>query len=61
MGSEYARISSLDRENLLKLILLSFIASSREKSITPELIAVVHPRDYERTNLLEIEAFLRTL
>jgi len=61
MGSEYARISTLDREHLLKLILLSFVACSRERSIAPELIAVIHPRDYDRINLLEVEAFLRAL
>jgi hypothetical protein len=61
MGAEFARISNLDREHLLKLILLSFVACSRDRPITPELVAVIHPRDFERVNLLELEAFLRAL
>jgi Domain of unknown function (DUF6430) len=61
MGSEFARISNLDREHLLKLILLSFVACSRDRPIAPQLIAVIHPSDYERVNLLEVEAFLQAL
>jgi hypothetical protein len=61
IGAEFARITCLDRESLLKMILLSFVARSREDPVCSELVLVVHPRDYEKINILEVEAFLRTL
>jgi len=61
IGSELARINCLDRESLLRMILLSFAARSREDPVCRKLVVVVHPKDYDRINMLEIEAFLRTL
>jgi hypothetical protein len=43
VGSELARISCLDRESLLRVILLSYVAQSREELVSKELIVVIHP------------------
>lgn len=61
IGSGLARIDELTREALLKLILISFLARSRETPICHELCVVIHPDDLETVDLLEIGAFLRTL
>jgi hypothetical protein len=61
IGTELARINCLDRESLLKMILLSFVAQSREEVVCRELIVVIHPKDYQRINILEVAAFLRQL
>jgi hypothetical protein len=61
VGSELARVNCLDRESLLRMILLSYVARSREDPVCKELIVVIHPRDYARINMLEMDAFLRTL
>ncbi|WP_217210615.1 macro domain-containing protein [Streptomyces sp. AC550_RSS872] len=61
IGSELARVSCLNRESLLKMITLSFVARSRQNPVCKELRIVVHPKDFEHINMLEVDAFLRTL
>jgi hypothetical protein len=61
IGSGLARIDALDREALLKLIVISFLAHSRETPISHELRIVIHPDDLHTIDLLEINAFLRAL
>ncbi|MCD0448316.1 DUF6430 domain-containing protein [Actinocorallia sp. API 0066] len=61
VGSELARINCLDRESLLRMILLSFVARSRQGIFCKELRIVVHPKDFDQLNMLEVAAFLRTL
>jgi hypothetical protein len=61
IGAEYARINCLDRDSILKMLLLSFVARSREQPVCSELVITIHPRDLEKVNLLEVGAFLRTL
>jgi hypothetical protein len=61
IGAEFARISCLDRDSLLKMILLSFVARSRENPVCRELTVVIHSRDYEKINLLEVDAFLQSI
>lgn len=61
VGSELARIDCVDRESLLKMILLSFVSRSREQVVCKELVVVVHPPDLEKINMLEIQAFMNTL
>ncbi|MEU2869808.1 macro domain-containing protein [Streptomyces olivoreticuli] len=61
VGSELARVSCLDRESLLKMILLSFVARSRQSLVSKELRVIIHPKDHHHINMLEVEAFLRTL
>lgn len=61
VGSELARISCLNRESLLKMVMLSFVARSRQNLICKELRIIIHPKDYQHINMLEVAAFLRTL
>ncbi|MGC5011987.1 macro domain-containing protein [Streptosporangium sp. DT93] len=61
MGAELARVHSLDRENLLKVIILSFIAHSRTQPICRKLTVVIRPEDAEKVDLLEMQAFLAAL
>jgi hypothetical protein len=61
IGSGLARIDELDREALLKLVLISFMARSRETPICHELRVLIHPADLGTVSLLEIDAFLRAL
>ena len=56
-----AGMDYLDQDSLLRLILMSFIARSREGAICRELRVVVWAADLERINMPEVAAFLRTL
>jgi transcriptional regulator with XRE-family HTH domain len=61
MGSGLARIDTLDRGNLLRLILLSFVSYSRLRLICHELRIVISPGDVHRVNLVGLRDFLETL
>ena len=61
VGTGLARIDFLDRETILRLILLSFVSRSSERRICQELRIVLRPSDLERINLPEVGAFLRSL
>lgn len=61
IGSELARVGSLDRTSLIKMIALSFVASAREEVVSRQLTIVVHPKDRPHVNLLDVETFLRSL
>ncbi len=61
VGSELARINCLDRESLLKMSLLSFVSRSREELICKDFTVIIHPKDHDKINMLEVEAFLRSL
>lgn len=61
IGSDLARGVHLDHENLVKLILLSFVARSRRGILCKELAIVIHPKHLQNINMLEIEAFMRRL
>lgn len=61
VGSGLARLDFLDRESILRMILLSFVARSREVQICRELRIVIWPPDLEKVDMLEIAAFLRTI
>ena len=61
IGSALARVDALDRAGLLKLVLLSFVAASRNAVVTSALTIVVRPDEFAQLDRLEIEAFLRSL
>ncbi|MGA4992210.1 macro domain-containing protein [Nonomuraea bangladeshensis] len=61
IGSGAARIDQLDRDALLKLILMSFLAHARELPICKDLRVIIHPGDVHALDLLELAAFLRSL
>lgn len=60
LGSGLARVDTLDRGNLLRLILLSFVSYSRQRLICHELRIVVLPGDVARVDLAGFGDFLRT-
>lgn len=61
VGSGLSRIRALDRNNLARLILLSFVAHSRQAPVSAELRLVIHPDDVPRMDLIALDAFLRSL
>jgi transcriptional regulator with XRE-family HTH domain len=61
MGSGLARIDTLDRGNLLRLILLSFVSYSRQRLVCHELRIVIPPGDVHRVDLAGLKDFLETL
>ncbi|MFE0510803.1 macro domain-containing protein [Streptomyces sp. NPDC058964] len=61
VGSGLSRIDHLDRDSLLRLILMSFVARSGEGAVCRELRLVVRPADLERIGMREVAAFLRRL
>jgi transcriptional regulator with XRE-family HTH domain len=61
MGSGLARVDTLDRENLIQLILLSFVAYSRHQLICHDLRVVIFPDDVRQVDPANLRAFLQTL
>ncbi|WP_436494489.1 macro domain-containing protein [Actinokineospora sp. HUAS TT18] len=61
VGSDLAKIDTLDRASLIRLIALSFIARSRTSVVSRELTIMVHPADVEKVDLVELGAFLSTI
>ncbi|MFJ9892880.1 macro domain-containing protein [Streptomyces sp. NPDC091280] len=61
VGSGLSRLDHLDQDSLLRLILMSFVARSREGAVCRELRVVVRPADLERIDMRELAAFLRSL
>jgi Domain of unknown function (DUF6430) len=61
LGSALARIDPLERQNLFKMMLLSFLARSRQGVVCRELLIVIWPPDVDKMDMLEAEAFLRGL
>ncbi|MEW1627232.1 macro domain-containing protein [Streptomyces sp. NPDC089173] len=61
IGSELARVGTLDREALIKMIALSFASSSRESVVSRELRIMIHPKDREHVNMIEVGRFLKSL
>ncbi|MFI6053884.1 macro domain-containing protein [Streptomyces violascens] len=56
VGSEMARINHLDREVLLRMILLSFVAHSRQSPVTKELTIAIHPKDAHLVDMLALQS-----
>ncbi|WP_406443059.1 DUF6430 domain-containing protein [Streptomyces sp. NBC_01613] len=61
IGSELARIGSMDRNSLIKMIALSFVASMREDMLSRKLSIIVHPADRGYVDMVDIKRFLKTL
>lgn len=61
VGSGLSRLDHLDQDSLLRLILMSFVARSREGAICRELRVVVRAADLGRIDMPEVAAFLRAL
>ena len=61
LGTGLARINALDRESLLRMTLLSFMARNREKLFCKQLTIYIHPSDRHYFNMLELEAFIKQI
>jgi len=61
LGTGLARINALDRESILRMTLLSFMARNREKLFCKELTIYIHPSDRQYFNMLELEAFVKQI
>lgn len=61
LGSDLARVDNLDHESLIKMVILSFVARSREATVSRKLTIVVHPDNFETVDLAEVRAFLYSL
>jgi hypothetical protein len=60
MGAGLARVNSLNHEDLLRLIVLSFVAYSRMDLVCHELRIVIRPEDVARVDLIRLREFLWT-
>ncbi|WP_221347719.1 macro domain-containing protein [Streptomyces beigongshangae] len=58
VGSGLSRLDHLDQDSLLRLILMSFVARSREGAVCRELRVLVRPEDLEHIDMREVAAFL---
>jgi hypothetical protein len=62
LGGGQARISQiLPAQDSIRFVALSFMLASRREKVCDELRIVVRPRDFERLNRLELQAFLDSL
>jgi hypothetical protein len=61
LGSGLARLDYLEAPDILRLILLSFVARSREHKVCRELRVLIRPEDLDRINLPGIADFLQSL
>ncbi|MFJ6554510.1 macro domain-containing protein [Streptomyces luteogriseus] len=61
LGSDLARVDNLNRESLLRMILLSFVARSREGVVTRDLTVLIHHRNAQDVDMHELQAFLKSL
>lgn len=61
IGSDTARVGHIaSHADLIKLIITSFVLTSREKVIAPSLTLYIHPKDRGKINILEIQDFLQS-
>ncbi len=61
IGSDTARLGHIGSyEDLIKLIVTSFVLTSREKVIAPSLTIFIHSKNSEKINILEIQDFLQS-
>ncbi|WBC08879.1 macro domain-containing protein [Micromonospora sp. WMMA1947] len=61
VGAGLARVDALDRLALIRLIVLSFVAASRERLLTTRLRIAIPQRDFLDLDRLELQAFLDSL
>lgn len=60
-GSGLARVTELSREQLMIMIIDTFIKNSRDERVTPELRIVIRPSDVERIRMSDVARFVETL
>jgi hypothetical protein len=61
LGAGLARLNYLEAQDILRLILLSFVVRSRERRVCRELRVLIRPEDLNRIDLPSIADFLQSL
>jgi hypothetical protein len=61
VGSGLARVTELSHEQLMIMIVETFLASCRDERCTAELRIVIRPSDVERMRVSEVARFVETL
>ena len=61
IGTEFARVSAMDKESMIKMISLSFIANSRRDPICRKLVIVIHPKDRDKVDMYEVASYLNSI
>ena len=62
IGGGMSRMSSVvPTQDSLRFTILSFMFASRQKKVCDELRIVLQPADYDKTDRLELQAFLTSL
>lgn len=61
LGAGLARLDYLEAQDILRLILLSFVVRSRERRVCRELRVLIRPEDLNRIDLPSIADFLQSL
>jgi Domain of unknown function (DUF6430)/Bacterial transcriptional activator domain/Transcriptional regulatory protein, C terminal len=61
VGSGLARVTELSREQLMMMIIETFLASCRDERCTAELRIVLRPSDVERVRMPEVARFVEAL
>lgn len=62
IGGGMSRLSQvLPSQDAIRLTILSFMLASRSSRVCEELRIVVQPKDYDRLDRLELQAFLRSM
>lgn len=60
-GSGLSRVTELSREQLMIMIIDTFIKNSRDERLTSELRIVIRPSDMERIRMSDVARFVETL
>ena len=61
VGSGLARVTELSREQLMILIIDTYLQSCRDSRCAPELRIVLRPADMERIRISDVERFVEAL
>jgi Thoeris protein ThsA, Macro domain len=61
VGSGLARVADLTREQLMIMIIDTFVKSCKDSRCTPELRIVLRPSDMERIRISDVARFVETL
>lgn len=62
IGGGQSRLSQvMPAQDSIRFIVMSFMFASRTKKVCDQLRVVVHPRDFDRLDRLELQAFLSSL
>ncbi len=60
VGSDLARLgNTVSHSTLIKLVVSSFILTSREKLVTHELVIAIHKSNMDKVNMVDINEFLQ--